>query len=146
MAPLSSFKDRSNTLAVSWEEKTPWKSPWCWESVKARGEEDNRGWDGWTVSLKLPTFSTLIGLPFAPTSALFDKLHLPADWAFYLVWWYHLAVCLPLDSHQCWNGRTTLLYLKPLPTWHRKSPERSSNSLPLVRLLQPQPPDNFLPD
>ena len=50
------WKDRSwswgsNTLAISWEVKTPWK-----KSVKARGEGDDRGWDGWTVSSKLPTW------------------------------------------------------------------------------------------
>ena len=55
------WKDRSwswgsNTLAIAWEEKTPWKRPWCWESVKARGEGDNRRQDGWTVSSKLPTW------------------------------------------------------------------------------------------
>ena len=26
------------------------ESPWCWERLKARGEEDNRGWDGWMAS------------------------------------------------------------------------------------------------
>ena len=25
---------------------TFWKWPWCWERLKARGEGDNRGWDG----------------------------------------------------------------------------------------------------
>ena len=25
--------------------------PWCWERLKAGGEEGNRGWDGWMVSL-----------------------------------------------------------------------------------------------
>ena len=24
--------------------------PWCWERLKAEGEEDNRGWDGWMAS------------------------------------------------------------------------------------------------
>ena len=28
-----------------------WKRPWCWERLKARGEGDNRGWDGWMASL-----------------------------------------------------------------------------------------------
>ena len=28
-----------------------WKRPWCWEWLKARGEGDDRGWDGWVVSL-----------------------------------------------------------------------------------------------
>ena len=27
------------------------KSPWCWERLKAGGEGDDRGWDGWMVSL-----------------------------------------------------------------------------------------------
>ena len=26
------------------------KRPWCWERLKAGGERDNRGWDGWMVS------------------------------------------------------------------------------------------------
>ena len=26
------------------------KRPWCWERLKARGEGDDRGWDGWMVS------------------------------------------------------------------------------------------------
>ena len=25
--------------------------PWCWERLRARGEGDNRGWDGWMASL-----------------------------------------------------------------------------------------------
>ena len=28
-----------------------WKSPWCWERLKAVGEEGIRGCDGWTASL-----------------------------------------------------------------------------------------------
>ena len=27
-----------------------WKIPWCWERLKAGGEGDNRGWDGWRAS------------------------------------------------------------------------------------------------
>ena len=27
------------------------KRPWCWESLKAGGEWNNRGWDGWMASL-----------------------------------------------------------------------------------------------
>ena len=26
-------------------------TPWCWERLKAGGEGDNRGWDGWMASL-----------------------------------------------------------------------------------------------
>ena len=27
------------------------KRPWCWERLKAGGERDDRGWDGWIASL-----------------------------------------------------------------------------------------------
>ena len=40
----------SNTLATWCEELTHLKRPWCWERLKAGGEGDNRGWDGWRVS------------------------------------------------------------------------------------------------
>ena len=41
----------SNTLATSCKELTHLKRPWCWERLKAVGEGDNRGWDGWMASL-----------------------------------------------------------------------------------------------
>ena len=41
----------SKTLATWWEELTHWKRPWCWERLKAEGEGDDRGWDGWMASL-----------------------------------------------------------------------------------------------
>ena len=40
----------SNTLATWCEELTHWKRPWCWERLKAEGEGDDRGWDGWMAS------------------------------------------------------------------------------------------------
>ena len=41
----------SNTLATWCEELTHWKRPWCWERLKAGGEGDDRGWDGWMASV-----------------------------------------------------------------------------------------------
>ena len=41
----------SNTLATWCEKLTPWKRPWCWERLKAGGEGEDRGWDGWMASL-----------------------------------------------------------------------------------------------
>ena len=38
------------TLATWYEELTHWKTPWCWETLKAGGEGDNRGWVGWMAS------------------------------------------------------------------------------------------------
>ena len=40
----------SNTLATWCEVLTRWKWPRCWERLRAGGEGDNRGWDGWMAS------------------------------------------------------------------------------------------------
>ena len=40
----------SNTLATWCKELTHWKRPWYWERLRAGGEGDNRGWDGWMAS------------------------------------------------------------------------------------------------
>ena len=50
---LKGLKDwswNSNTLATWCEELAHWKRPWCWERLKAGGEGDDRGWDGWMAS------------------------------------------------------------------------------------------------
>ena len=41
----------SNTLATWCQELTHWKRPWFWERLRAGGEGDDRGWDGWMASL-----------------------------------------------------------------------------------------------
>ena len=41
----------SSSILVIWcEQLAHWKSPWCWERLRAEGEEGIRGWDGWTAS------------------------------------------------------------------------------------------------
>ena len=46
----------SNTLATWCKDLTHWKRPWCWERLKAGGEGDDRGWDGWMALLTLWTW------------------------------------------------------------------------------------------
>ena len=41
----------SNTLATWCDELAHLKRPWCWERLRAGGEGDDRGWDGWMASL-----------------------------------------------------------------------------------------------
>ena len=35
---------------LSCEEQIHLRRPWCWERLKAEGEGDDRGWDGWMAS------------------------------------------------------------------------------------------------
>ena len=46
-----------NTLATWCEELTHWKRLWCWGGLRAEGEGDDKGWDGWMAS---PTPWTLV--------------------------------------------------------------------------------------
>ena len=46
-----------NILAFWCEMSTDWKRTWCWERLKAGGEGDNPGWDGWLAS---PTRGTWV--------------------------------------------------------------------------------------
>ena len=45
------LKLKLHTLATWCEELTHLKRPWCWERLKAGGEGDDRGWNGWMASL-----------------------------------------------------------------------------------------------
>ena len=56
ISPGCSWKDwcwswNSSTLATWCKELTHWKRLWCWERLRAGGEGDDRGWDGWMASL-----------------------------------------------------------------------------------------------
>ena len=41
----------ANILATWCKELTHLKRPWCWERLRAGGEGNDRGWDGWMASL-----------------------------------------------------------------------------------------------
>ena len=48
---LLSWKFLNHISFVTWcEEPTHWKRLWRWERLRAGGEGDDRGWDGWMAS------------------------------------------------------------------------------------------------
>ena len=40
----------SSILVICCKQETHWKSPWCWERLRAEEEEGIRGLDGWRAS------------------------------------------------------------------------------------------------
>ena len=68
------------------EELTHWKRLWCWERLKAGGERDDRGCDGWMAS---PTRWTWV-------------------WATSGSWWWtgKLACCSPWGRRECQDWAT----------------------------------------
>ena len=51
---LTGRTDAEAETSILWspdpKELTHWERPWCWERLKAGGEGDDRGWDGWMAS------------------------------------------------------------------------------------------------
>ena len=96
----------SNTLTTWYEELTHWKRPWWWERLKAGGEGDDRGWDGWMAS---PTRWTWVwvssgswwrtGKPGVLQSMRSQRVG--HDWVTELNWtgmWQRLNILLFLDN------------------------------------------------
>ena len=82
----------SNTFATWWEELTHLiQRFWCWEKLKAGGEGDDKGWDGWMVSLTQWTWVWVIsgswwwtGRPGVGQSIGSQRVR--HDWAIELNW------------------------------------------------------------
>jgi len=100
----------SNTLVTWCEELTHFKRPRCWERLRAGGEWDDRGWDGWMAS---PTQWTRIWVNsgswwWTERPGMLQSLGLQRirhDWATELNWtegsnsWYFGKV--PSSNHFC---------------------------------------------
>ena len=77
----------SNTLDTWFKEMTHWKSPWCWERLRA-GEGGDREWDGWmapltqwtwvTISRSLPKFMSIASVMPSSHLILWCPLLLPS--------------------------------------------------------------------
>ena len=50
------LKLKLHTLTTWYEELAHSKRPWCWERLKAGGEGDDKGWDGWMASVTQRTW------------------------------------------------------------------------------------------
>ena len=98
----------SNTLASWWEELTHWKTLWCWEGLKAGGEGDNRGWDGWMAS---PTWWTWV-------------------WVTFRSWWWteRPGMLQSMELQRVRHNWVTELNWIIKESWNKKEPQRSLRS------------------
>ena len=97
----------SNILATWCKEVTHMKRPWCWERLKAGGEGDDRGWDGWMALLTQQTWvwvnsgsrwwnreawhAAVHGVENSRTQ-LSDWTELRADLPFYMFWVHSIMI------------------------------------------------------
>ena len=96
------------------EDPTYLKRPWCWERLKAGGEGDDRGWDGWMAS---PTWWTCIW-----------HVHGSLTWWTCPGSWWLTAkpgVLQSMGSQRVGHGWATELNWTEITSW-RQSPQSSS--------------------
>ena len=62
------------------DELTHWKRPWCWEKLKAGGEVDDGGWDGWMAS---PTQCTWVWVTLGVGRAAVHEVAKSQTWLSY---------------------------------------------------------------
>ena len=98
----------SNILASWWEEPTHWKRPWSWERLKAGGEGDDRGWDGWMASLTRWTWVSAssgswwwTGKPIVLQSMGSQRVR--CDWATELNWIENKSTELGRSIHEYYH-------------------------------------------
>ena len=70
------------------------KRPWCWERLRAGGEGDNRGWDGWMASLTQWLWvwvGSKVWTQLSGWTELKSEWRLPELWSSrccHLLWWW----------------------------------------------------------
>ena len=104
----------SNILATWCKELTRWKRPWGWERLRAGGEGDDRGWDGWMAS---QTQWTLGGGSWwwtgRPGILWFMGLQrVRDDWATELNRLLFLSCFSPGLNYKCFKVRQNLLFFQ----------------------------------
>ena len=116
----------SSTLATCCEELTHWKRPWCWERLRAGGEGDDRGWDGWMVSLTQWTWVWVDSGSWWWTGRpgmlwFMGSQRVRHGWATELNWYTSLlSWALPIQSSQSFNQQSFLCHSKPLQSNSKK--------------------------
>ena len=85
-----------------------WGRPWCWERLRAGGEGDDRGWDGWMASLTRWTSVSVNSRSWWWTGRpgmlrLMGSQRFGHDWATDLIW-SDAMFCPPsLKKSQIWS-------------------------------------------
>ena len=99
----------SSTLSTSFEELTHWKRLWFWEGLGARGEGDDRGWDGWMASLTWWTWVWVnsgswwwTGRPGVLRFMGLQRVR--HDWATDLIWCFCVISCQFYTLEKQWYG------------------------------------------
>ena len=129
----------SNTLATWWEELTHLKRAWFWGRLRAGGEGDNRGWDGWMASLTQWTWVWVNSKSWWWTGRpgvlrFMGSQRVGHDWATGLNWMYTYVPSrehkLQITSHKISQDLVINCQLSLSEVFHLPSPELKSHLCP----------------
>ena len=130
----------SNTLATWCKELTHWKRLWCWERLKAEGEGDNRGWDGWMAS---PTQWAWVwassGSGQGSLVCCIPRGHKVLDptglkWTELNLWLIKSQGC---DSQTCWMNKELVYTLCPSVSSSSSLTSSSAHIMSIITLPKP---------
>ena len=106
------------------KELTLWKRPWCWESLKAGNEGNDRGWDGFMAS---PTWLIWVWTSsgswwWTGKSGVLQSMGLQRvrhDWVTEWNWWDHVLLQYLLWLHVgfSWRMKWSLQVRLPVSEW-----------------------------
>ena len=94
------------------------KEPWCWERLRAGGEGDDRGWDGWMASLTRWTWvwarsGSWWWIGEAGVLWSMESQRVRHDWATVLNWMLHSYVSFnALFIETLWRRYDTYYYYR----------------------------------
>ena len=129
----------SSSILVIWcEQMTHWKSPWCWERLRAEGEEGVRGWDAWTTSLMQWAWTWpnsgrwwRTGRPGVPQSMVLQRVR--HDWAM------NSYIYLHRDLYMAKMNKFDLIKLKihsKRNHWQKDNPLNWTEYLQTIRMIK----------
>ena len=108
------------------------KRPWCWKRVKAGGQGNDRGWDGWTASLTQRTWVWVdseswwwTGMPGVLQSMGLERVQ--QDWATVLNW-------TELNRTSCMHAVTSVM--TPCDPMDHSPPGYSVHGVLQTRILE----------
>ena len=123
---------KAETLATWCEELTHLKRPWYWERLKAGGEGDDRGWDGWMASQTQWTWAWVGSGSWwwtgRPGILQFTGLQrVGHDWATELNWTWKLREDERRGKGRLLTGRQSELIQQRQPEVHIKSQSKNES-------------------
>ena len=118
------------------KEPTHWKKPWCWEKLKAGGEGDDRGRDGWMALLTQWTWVWATSGRWWRTGKPGMLQSMGSQSQTWLsVWKTTISTKGVVRRNKCWDTHLEVLFIRGIPANRTKFTECTKKAKFLFTLL-----------